>query len=144
MTRAWSKSDEPDRRQAREIVRNCGQVLGRLDDVLPFLYVAQFGASGRAMRERTTEAAAGLIRRRRTHSWRSPRNRAACGSNASFAAVQRREGTHSVAENLALIDGMPYCADIRFDLYPTGAEAFAKELMAWCAKPEYAFGWKGD
>ena len=41
-------------------------------------------------------------------------------------------------------DGAPYRADIRFDLTPTEAEEFAKELKAWCDKPEYAFMWKAD
>ena len=59
MKLGWSKNDEPYRGQAREIVRNCGQLLGRLDDVLPFLYIAQYGASARDLRERTT--AAGLF-----------------------------------------------------------------------------------
>ena len=61
MKLAWSNSDETDPRQARETVRNCGQMLGRLDEVLAFLYVAQHGASASAMRERTTQAAAGLF-----------------------------------------------------------------------------------
>ena len=43
-----------------------------------------------------------------------------------------------------LDDGAPYRADIRFDLASTQAEGFANELKAWCAKPEYAFLWKGD
>lgn len=43
-----------------------------------------------------------------------------------------------------LDDGAPYRADIRFDLSPKEAEAFASELKAWCAKPEYAFVWMGD
>ena len=43
-----------------------------------------------------------------------------------------------------LDDGAPFRADIRFDLSPDEATAFATELRAWCAKPEYAFIWKGD
>ena len=43
-----------------------------------------------------------------------------------------------------LDDGAPYRADIRFDLTPMEAEEFAKELKAWCDKPEYAFVWKAD
>lgn len=42
-----------------------------------------------------------------------------------------------------LDDGAPYRADIRFDLSPTEAGDFAKELKAWCAKPEYVFVWTG-
>lgn len=40
--------------------------------------------------------------------------------------------------------GVPYRADIRFDLSQKEAEAFSSELKAWCEKPEYAFVWKGD
>ena len=43
-----------------------------------------------------------------------------------------------------LDDGVPYRADIRFDLSQKEAEAFSSELKAWCAKPECAFVWKGD
>ena len=43
-----------------------------------------------------------------------------------------------------LDDGVPYRADIRFDLSQKETEAFSSELKAWCEKPEYAFVWKGD
>ena len=43
-----------------------------------------------------------------------------------------------------LDDGVPYRADIRFDLSQREAEAFSSELKAWCEKPEYALVWKGD
>lgn len=43
-----------------------------------------------------------------------------------------------------LDDGVPYRADIRFDLSQKEAEAFSSELKAWCEKPEYAFVWKAD
>jgi hypothetical protein len=43
-----------------------------------------------------------------------------------------------------LDDGAPFRADIRFHLTPDDAAQFAKELRAWCSKPEYAFIWKGD
>ena len=43
-----------------------------------------------------------------------------------------------------LDDGVPYRADIRFDLSPKEADEFASELKAWCAKPENVFVWKGD
>ena len=43
-----------------------------------------------------------------------------------------------------LDDGVPYRADIRFDLSQKEAEAFSSELKAWCEKPECAFVWKGD
>ena len=61
MTLAWSKTDESKHPQERDIKRNCGQLLGRLDEMLPCLYIAQFGASGRAMRLRTTDTARGLF-----------------------------------------------------------------------------------
>lgn len=43
-----------------------------------------------------------------------------------------------------LDDGAPYRADIRFDLTPSESEEFAREIRAWCSKPEYSFIWKGD
>jgi hypothetical protein len=55
VTLAWSKGDEPERSRPREMARNCGQLLGRLDELLPCLYVAQYGASGRDLRERETQ-----------------------------------------------------------------------------------------
>jgi hypothetical protein len=39
MKLAWSKSDEPKHPQARDIKRNCGQLLGRTDELLPCLYI---------------------------------------------------------------------------------------------------------
>lgn len=41
-------------------------------------------------------------------------------------------------------DGAPYRAEIRFVLSETEARAFAADLRAWCAKPEFTFVWKGD
>jgi hypothetical protein len=62
MRLGWSKNDKQEGRlYDREISRNTGQLLGRLDEILPFIYIAQFGASNRDMRERTTEEAAGLF-----------------------------------------------------------------------------------
>jgi len=61
MMLGWSKSDEPEHSRSREIARNCGQLLGRLDELLPCLYIAQYGASGRDLRERETEVAPGLF-----------------------------------------------------------------------------------
>jgi len=61
VTLAWSKSDESKHPQARDIKRNCGQLLGRLDEMLPCLYIAQYGASGRSMRTRITDTARGLF-----------------------------------------------------------------------------------
>jgi hypothetical protein len=43
-----------------------------------------------------------------------------------------------------LDDGAPFRADIRFHLPTDDAAQFAKELRAWCDKPEYVFNWKGD
>ncbi len=43
-----------------------------------------------------------------------------------------------------LDDGAPFRTDIRFHLPPNDAAQFARELRAWCSKPEYAFIWKGD
>lgn len=50
-----SVSDEQQQLPSREIVRNCGQLLGRLDDLLPCLYIAQYGASDSDLRERETD-----------------------------------------------------------------------------------------
>lgn len=61
MNLAWSKSDESKNPLARDIKRNCGQLLGRLDELLPCLYIAEYGASGRDMRARTTDTARGLF-----------------------------------------------------------------------------------
>ena len=46
---------------SREIVRNCGPLLGRLDELLPCLYIAQYGASSQDLRARLTDAAPGLF-----------------------------------------------------------------------------------
>lgn len=61
MKSAWSKSDAPGASRSREIPRNCGQLLGRLDGLLPCLYIAQCGASSRDLRARFTEATPGLF-----------------------------------------------------------------------------------
>ena len=61
MKLAWSKNDEPKGTRPREISRNCGQLLGQIDALLPFLYIAQYGASYTDLRERRTEAAPGLF-----------------------------------------------------------------------------------
>ena len=47
--------------QPREIARNCGQLLGRLDALLPCFYIAHYGAFGREMRARRTEDGRGLF-----------------------------------------------------------------------------------
>ncbi len=51
MKLAWSKSEETDPPQAREIVRNCGQVLGLLEEVLPFRSRADRGRGVRQLTE---------------------------------------------------------------------------------------------
>ncbi|OJZ15645.1 MAG: hypothetical protein BGP20_06945 [Thiobacillus sp. 63-78] len=61
MTLTWSKSDQPKHPQARDIKRNCGQLLGRLDELLPCLYIAQYGASAHDLRERETQTTQGLF-----------------------------------------------------------------------------------
>ena len=62
MKLAWSKNNRPEgQQQDREISRNAGQLLGRLDEILPFIYFAQYGASDRDLRERTTDEATGLF-----------------------------------------------------------------------------------
>jgi hypothetical protein len=61
MTLIWSKRDEPEHSRSREIPRNCGQLLGRLDALLPCLYIAQHGASAYDLRERETDTATGLF-----------------------------------------------------------------------------------
>lgn len=61
MKLAWSKSDAPGASRSREIPRNCGQLLGRLDGLLPCLYISQCGASSRDLRARFTEETPGLF-----------------------------------------------------------------------------------
>ena len=60
MNLAWSVSEE-QQFPSREIVRNCGPLLGRLDELLPCLYIAQYGASSQDLRARLTDAAPGLF-----------------------------------------------------------------------------------
>ena len=60
MKLAWSVSEE-QQFPSREIVRNCGPLLGRLDELLPCLYIAQYGASSQDLRARITDAAPGLF-----------------------------------------------------------------------------------
>ncbi len=51
MKLGWSKNDKPEGHlQDREISRNVGQFLGRLDEILPFIYIAQYGASNRDLK----------------------------------------------------------------------------------------------
>lgn len=89
MELAWSRNDDSGDPPARDIARNCGQLLGRLDALLPCLYIAQYGASGRELRERETEVAPGL-----------------------FAVGERTGGTHpGVAPRVGLILPLRLCRD---------------------------------
>ena len=53
-------SDAPPPR-SREIRRSCGQLLGRLDGLLPCIYLAQHGASEWDMRKRYSDTAQGVF-----------------------------------------------------------------------------------
>ncbi len=62
MTFDCNEDDEFDRPPPpRAIPRNCGQLLGSLDELLPFLYIAQYGASQKDLRAQRTDAAPGLF-----------------------------------------------------------------------------------
>lgn len=61
MTLLWSKNNGDKPRRDRGVLRNCGQPLGHLNELLPCLYIAQYGASGRDLRERETQTAPGLF-----------------------------------------------------------------------------------
>lgn len=43
-----------------------------------------------------------------------------------------------------LDDGVPFRADIRFELTLDEAAEIASDLKAWCANPTYVFNWKGN
>lgn len=55
MTLIWSKEEDPTHRPYREMPRNTGQLCGRLDALLPFIYFAESGATARAVRQRVGE-----------------------------------------------------------------------------------------
>ena len=61
MELAWSKNDKAGSLRTRDIPRNCGQLLGNLQELLPCLYIAHCGASARELRERETPDAPGLF-----------------------------------------------------------------------------------
>jgi hypothetical protein len=62
MRLGWSKNDKSVGQQRdRVLARNAGQLFGRLDEILPFIYIAQYGASDRDLRERRTAESAGLF-----------------------------------------------------------------------------------
>ena len=89
MKLGWSKNDEPGHPRSRDIPRNCGQLLGNLDDLLPCLYIAHYGASARELRERETPNAPGL-----------------------FAVGERTGGDHpGVAPRVGLILPLRLCSD---------------------------------
>ena len=62
MTFECNKDDELDLPPPpRVIPRNCGQLLGRLDELLPFLYIARYGASQKDLRAQRTDVAPSLF-----------------------------------------------------------------------------------
>ncbi|MCB1615948.1 MAG: hypothetical protein KDI30_08040, partial [Pseudomonadales bacterium] len=61
MTLCWSKNDNPRVPRDRELPRNCGQLLGQLDELLPFIYIAQYGASDHDLGAHATDVATGLF-----------------------------------------------------------------------------------
>ena len=61
MKLAWSKNDEAGSLRTRDIPRNCGQLLGNLQELLPCLYIANYGATAPELRERETNHAPGLF-----------------------------------------------------------------------------------
>ena len=67
-----TNEDEPESPQPREIRRNCGQLLGGLDEILPCLYLAE-GVSIREMRQRESKVGPGFFAiGKRTDSHVSP------------------------------------------------------------------------
>lgn len=89
MKLAWSKNDEAESLRTRDIPRNCGQLLGNLQELLPCLYIAQYGASEQELRERETPDAPGL-----------------------FAVGERTGGDHpGVATRVGLILPLRLCRD---------------------------------
>lgn len=57
----WQTAKDAEPPKERSIQRNSGQLLGRLDELLPFLYIAQYGATLRDLRTRWSSAAPGLF-----------------------------------------------------------------------------------
>ena len=55
------QNDNPRVPQDRELPRNCGQLLGQLDELLPFIYIAQYGASDHDLGAHATDVATGLF-----------------------------------------------------------------------------------
>lgn len=99
MTLAWSKDEASKNPSARDVKRDCGQLLGRLDELLPCLYIAQYGAPARSMRARSSDAARGL-----------------------FAVGQRTGGDRpGIAPRLGLLLPLTFCRDV-------GARAALQEI----------------
>lgn len=61
MTLVWSVAEDSKSPQDRPIRRDSGQLLGQLDGLFPFLYIAQYGATLRDLRARWSGAATGLF-----------------------------------------------------------------------------------
>lgn len=61
MTLVWSREDETDPANIRKTACNCGPLFGNLDEVFPFLYIAQMGAPIKSLRQRRTDAVPGLF-----------------------------------------------------------------------------------
>ena len=61
MASTWFEEGQPYHPQNREMPRNCGPLLGKLDELLPCLFLAQYGASYEDLRERLTATASGVF-----------------------------------------------------------------------------------
>jgi hypothetical protein len=63
MKMGWIKNNNQEvQPRDRKFTRNAGQLLGQLDDLFPFIYITECGASYRDLRVRLTEeASAGLF-----------------------------------------------------------------------------------
>lgn len=73
MTLAWIAVEDSEPPQDRPILRNSGQLLGRLDGLFPFLYIAQYGATLRDLRMRWSDAAGSLFAVGEATSWAGDR-----------------------------------------------------------------------
>lgn len=73
MTLAWIAAEDSEPPQDRPILRNSGQLLGRLDGLFPFLYIAQYGATLRDLRMRWSDAAGSLFAVGEATSWAGDR-----------------------------------------------------------------------
>ncbi len=90
MTLAWSKNEASKNPPARDVKRDCGQLHGKLDELLPCLYIAEYGAPARSMRARSSDTARGL-----------------------FAVGQRTGGDcPGIAPRLGLLLPLTFCRDL--------------------------------